>query len=88
MANRARRIGDPNNNSVQFDAAGDLVVTLETGNNLDLGVIKIWVFSTAITTAVTTVPAGSAAGDIALTTHVTGRDKTFYSNGTVWTAKT
>lgn len=45
---------------------------------------KIFVLSTAITTGVTTDSPAAAVGDLALTSHATGRNKWFVSDGTNW----
>jgi hypothetical protein len=42
----------------------------------------IYILSTAVTSGVTPPPVGSATGDFATTTHSTGRNSLFYSDGT------
>lgn len=47
---------------------------------------KIFPLTTAITSGVTPDATGAVAGDWAFTTHATGRNKWFYSDGTNWVA--
>lgn len=63
-------------------AAGSKV----TGDFVDLGVIKIYYFTTAITTGVTAVPATADIGDLAITTNATGGGSLLKNVAGVWTA--
>lgn len=60
---------------------------------IDLGIFKVYKFTTAITTTVTTVPDGTVAGypvaavgDFAVTSHATGDESLFRNIGGVWVA--
>ncbi|MFN6965209.1 MAG: hypothetical protein ACK4S4_15795 [Pyrinomonadaceae bacterium] len=57
-----------------------------SGDYIDLGFLKIFKFTTAITSGVTTVPAAAAVGDLAITTNATGDESIFKNIGGVWTA--
>jgi hypothetical protein len=57
-----------------------------SGDCVDLGFLRIYKFTTAITTGVTAVPAGAQTGDLAVTTHATGDESLFKNIGGVWTA--
>lgn len=71
-----------NGRTFSVDADGDLIGPGVSGTYADLGAIRFYGFSTAITanTTTTTAPAGS----VAFTTHATGRGRLFYSDGTKW----
>lgn len=60
-------------------------IDIPAGGYLDLGVIRIYQFNTAITENVTATTA--PAGSVAFTSHATGRTKTFYSDGAKWQLK-
>lgn len=68
--------------SVQTDKDGNVTHPNETGLYVQIGAVRHYGFSTAITanTTTTTAPAGSRAE----TTHATGRGKIFYSDGSKW----
>lgn len=71
-----------NGRTFSVDADGDLIGPGLTGTYAQLGAVRIYGFSTAITadSTVTTAPAGS----IAFTTNATGRGRLFYSDGSKW----
>lgn len=52
-------------------------VGLPAAGVVQLGPIRLYVITTAITTGVTAAPTGSSAGDLILTSNATGNDKMF-----------
>jgi len=57
-----------------------------SGDYVDLGLLRLYRFNTAITTGVTAVPTGATDGvDLAMTTHATGKGSLFINIGGVWT---
>lgn len=52
---------------------------------VDLGLMRIYTFSTAITTGVTAVPSGAGLLDLAVTSHATGDEGLFKNVAGVWT---
>lgn len=52
---------------------------------VDLGIFKVYKYTTAITTGVTAVPSTATTSDFAFTTHATGDEGWFKNVGSVWT---
>ena len=68
--------------SVNSDKDGNVKTDAVSGAYVEIGAVRFYGFSTAITANVTTTSA--PAGSIGRTTHATGRGKAFYSDGTKW----
>jgi len=60
--------------------------TKVSGDYIDLGLVKFYYFTSAITTGVTAVPSTADIGDLAITTNATGQGSVFKNIGSVWTA--
>lgn len=66
-----------------FDQSGNLdISTIPTGGYVTIGGIRLYNFTTAITenSTATSAPAGS----FGFTSHATGKNKMFYSDGAAW----
>ena len=81
--NMARVIRGINNALVRFIGAV-LTVTLEAAGYIDINGKRIYVLSTAITANVTNTAA--PAGSFGVTTHATGQNSIFRSDGSKWQA--
>jgi hypothetical protein len=68
--------------SINTDKDGNLHSTGASGTYHEIGGLRIYGHSTAITANSTTTSA--PAGSLGLTTHATGKGKIFYSDGTKW----
>ena len=71
-----------NGRTVSVDSSGNLNGPAVSGTYAQLGAIRVYGFTTAITanSTVTTAPAGS----IAFTSNATGLGRLFYSDGSKW----
>lgn len=84
---RAASLGSPFGlgHRMRFDESGNLIAdSMPTGTYINIGGIRLYNFTTAITenSTATTAPAGS----FGFTSHATGKNKMFYSDGSLWQA--
>jgi len=68
--------------SASMDASGNMLGSGVTGSYVQVGAVRIYGFSTAITANTTTTSA--PAGSMAFTTNATGRGRLFFSDATKW----
>lgn len=87
MARNATNLLNRKNGYKQYvDDSGNVIGPGLAGTYVQIGNIRYYSFSTAITKNVTTTTA--PAGSIASTTNATGIGHVFYSDGTKWQSHT
>lgn len=84
---RAASLGSPHGLGYKaaFDESGNLVASsMPTGTYINIGGVRLYQFTTAITenSTATSAPAGSYG----FTSHATGKNKIFFSDGAAWQA--
>lgn len=68
--------------TVKSDYLGNVITKGDSGTYTQVGAMRIYGFSTAITANTTTTSA--PAGSLAITSNATGVGKIFVSDGTKW----
>lgn len=80
--NASNLLNRPTGYSASVDASGNIVGPGVSGSYVQIGAVRIYGFSTAITANTTSTSA--PAGSMAFTTNTTGRGRLFYSDGSKW----
>jgi hypothetical protein len=80
--NASNLLNRPTGYKASVDASGNIVGPGLTGTYVQIGAVRIYGFSSAITANSTSTSA--PAGSMAFTTNATGRGRLFYSDGSKW----